>query len=60
MGLAYVTPSLTLIFSDVRSPGEAVHVLEPYKNEKCSRPHLGKWLGCAALDPGEDWLVRFS
>ncbi len=48
---------LYFVYVDVRSPGEAVHVLEPYKNDQCSRPHLGKWLGCAALDSGEDWLV---
>ncbi|XP_064619164.1 THO complex subunit 6 homolog [Lineus longissimus] len=42
---------------DVRSPHEAVHMIEPYKQEECSRPQMGKWIGCVATDPGDDWLV---
>ncbi|GAB1603817.1 THO complex subunit 6 homolog [Argonauta hians] len=42
---------------DTRSSNEAVCLLEPYKNEMCARPEFGKWLGCVAMDPSEDWLV---
>ncbi|KAL8567252.1 hypothetical protein ACOMHN_023295 [Nucella lapillus] len=42
---------------DIRSSTETVHCLEPSKNELCSRPMMGKWLRCLALDPEEGWLV---
>ncbi|XP_071093100.1 THO complex subunit 6 homolog [Haliotis cracherodii] len=42
---------------DLRSPGESVHILEPSKHEMCSRPEMGRWLGCVTLDSGEDWMV---
>ncbi|XP_070571910.1 THO complex subunit 6 homolog isoform X2 [Ptychodera flava] len=42
---------------DTRRPREAVHVIEPYKSEECSRPNLGKWIGCVAVDPSDDWLI---
>ena len=34
-----------------------MHVIEPYKNDQCARPRVGKWLACAAMDSAEDWLV---
>ncbi|XP_014787628.1 THO complex subunit 6 homolog isoform X1 [Octopus bimaculoides] len=42
---------------DARSSNEAICMLEPYKNEMCGRPEFGKWLGCVAMDTGDDWLV---
>ncbi|XP_074642429.1 THO complex subunit 6 homolog [Tubulanus polymorphus] len=42
---------------DVRIPQEAAHVIEPYKTERCNRPHLGKWIGCIAMDSADDWMV---
>ncbi|VDI27241.1 THO complex subunit 6 [Mytilus galloprovincialis] len=42
---------------DTRSPSDAVHSIEPYKNELCARPKFGKWLGCVAMDTTDDWLV---
>lgn len=42
---------------DVRTPYEPVHVLEPFKQQICSRPQYGKWLGCVAVDPVDDWVV---
>ena len=44
-------------FSDTRSPSEATHMIEPYKNEQCARPRVGKWLACAGMDSAEEWLV---
>ncbi|XP_076452765.1 THO complex subunit 6 homolog [Babylonia areolata] len=42
---------------DVRCSAETVHCLEPSKHELCSRPLMGKWLRCLALDPEEGWVV---
>lgn len=42
---------------DTRSPSEPMHNIEPFKNEICSRPKFGKWLGCVAMDSMDDWLV---
>lgn len=42
---------------DCRSNGEAIQVIEPCKNEETARPKFGKWMGCAAADPAEDWLI---
>ncbi|KAL5016789.1 hypothetical protein ScPMuIL_006378 [Solemya velum] len=47
----------TIRIWDSRTEGEAVHIIEPYKQEICARPEFGKWLGCVAMDPSEDWLV---
>lgn len=41
---------------DTRTSSEVL-CLEPYKNELCARPLIGKWLRCLALDPEEGWLV---
>ncbi|XP_077996115.1 THO complex subunit 6 homolog [Glandiceps talaboti] len=42
---------------DTRRPTEAMQVVEPYKHEECCRPNQGKWIGCLAVDPSDDWLV---
>ncbi|XP_060064727.1 THO complex subunit 6 homolog [Ylistrum balloti] len=42
---------------DMRHPSAAEHTLEPYKNQICARPEFGKWLGCVAMETGDDWLV---
>lgn len=42
---------------DTRTPGQAVHVIEPYKNEDCVRPHHGKWVSCVSVDKDNDWMV---
>ncbi|CAE1155247.1 THOC6 [Acanthosepion pharaonis] len=42
---------------DPRSKNEAIHIIEPYRNEMCARPEFGKWLGCVTMDTGDDWLV---
>lgn len=36
---------------------EAVHIIEPQKNESCARPKIGKWIGCVAVDKADDWMV---
>jgi len=36
---------------------EAVHIIEPQKNESCARPNIGKWIGCVAVDKADDWMV---
>jgi len=43
---------------DTRSGGrEAVHIIEPQKNEECARPHIGKFVSCVAVDKADDWMV---
>ncbi|XP_050408253.1 THO complex subunit 6 homolog [Patella vulgata] len=42
---------------DARSSSEAVHILEPHKTPMCGRPEMGKWVGCVAMDHGDDWLI---
>ncbi|XP_033126784.1 THO complex subunit 6 homolog [Anneissia japonica] len=42
---------------DGRGGKEAQHIIEPYKNEECCRPHFGRWVSCVSVDPGDDWLV---
>ncbi|KAK2173760.1 hypothetical protein NP493_850g00038 [Ridgeia piscesae] len=42
---------------DLRRPLEATQVIEPYKNENCARPQLGRWVGCVAVDTADDWMV---
>lgn len=34
---------------------EAVHKLEPYKNDKINRPQFGKWQGTATIS--KDWVI---
>lgn len=46
-----------VILWDVRKGGSIIHTIEPYKQEMCARPNLGKWIGCLALDGGDDWMV---
>jgi len=36
---------------------EAVHIIEPRKNESCARPKIGKWISSVAVDKGDDWMV---
>lgn len=46
-----------MAFVDTRVGGrEAVHIMEPHKNDACSRP-IGKWIGCIAIDRADDWMV---
>ena len=42
---------------DIRCPGEAVHIIEPYKHEKCCRAYLGRWISTVAVDKADDWMV---
>ncbi|XP_078679682.1 THO complex subunit 6 homolog [Branchiostoma floridae x Branchiostoma belcheri] len=42
---------------DLQDSREAAHVLEPYKHDVCARPEQGRWIGCVAVDSGDDWLV---
>lgn len=42
---------------DTRTPGEAVAMMEPYKNEECSKSSNERWLGCVQVSPSDDWLV---
>ncbi|XP_002739441.1 THO complex subunit 6 homolog [Saccoglossus kowalevskii] len=42
---------------DTRTSSEAVHVIEPFKHQECSRPNQGKWIGCIAVDSSDDWMV---
>ncbi|XP_058966570.2 THO complex subunit 6 homolog [Pocillopora verrucosa] len=42
---------------DYRTKGSMTDMIEPCKNEDIHRPHLGSWIGCVAVDEGEDWLV---
>jgi len=37
---------------------EAVHIIEPQKNESCARPQIGKWISCVAVDKADDWMVH--
>jgi len=39
---------------------EAVHIIEPQKNESCARPSIGKWIGFVAVDKADDWMVCHS
>jgi len=39
---------------------EAVHIIEPQKNESCARPKIGKWISCVAVDKADDWVVCFE
>ena len=43
--------------TDCRVGGEAVHVLEPNKQDLTVRSDMGKWVGCVDCDNNEDWLV---
>ncbi|CAG5121691.1 unnamed protein product [Candidula unifasciata] len=36
---------------------EAVHVVKPFEHEMCTRPHMGKWLQCLAMDEENYWLL---
>lgn len=57
-GNQLTVPFCTLFYiSDCRVGGEAVHVLEPNKQELTARLDLGKWVGCVSCDNNEDWLV---
>ncbi|KAH9525473.1 hypothetical protein Btru_001498 [Bulinus truncatus] len=29
---------------------EASHIVKPFENEMCARPHIGKWLRCLTVD----------
>ncbi|PVD31603.1 hypothetical protein C0Q70_07018 [Pomacea canaliculata] len=42
---------------DTRTTGESVQCIEPFKNELCARPLMGKWLRCLAVDSEEGWLI---
>ncbi|GAB6030184.1 THO complex subunit 6 [Chamberlinius hualienensis] len=42
---------------DLRSSNKPVNKIEPHKNDKCNRPKFGKWVGCVAVDDGDDWVV---
>jgi len=42
---------------DFRKPTKEVVKIEPYKSELCSRSKFGKWIGCVAMDQGNDWLI---
>lgn len=42
---------------DTRRGGEPVRRFEPAKNELCSRPSFGKWIGCVAIDGNDEWMI---
>ncbi|XP_071848597.1 THO complex subunit 6 homolog [Apostichopus japonicus] len=42
---------------DTRTPGQAVALMEPFKNEECSQASNKRWLGCVQVSPSDDWLV---
>ncbi|XP_013380726.1 THO complex subunit 6 homolog [Lingula anatina] len=42
---------------DLRTPQEPVAVIEPYSEVTCARSEYGRWIGCVAVDPTDDWLV---
>lgn len=42
---------------DARSQKEQVGIIEPYTNDQCVRPNLGKWISCLDVDSNDDWIV---
>ncbi|XP_013091645.2 THO complex subunit 6 homolog [Biomphalaria glabrata] len=46
----------TAVIWDVRLK-EAAQVVKPFENEKCARPHIGKWLKCLTVDEDNYWLL---
>lgn len=42
---------------DVRSLQREVFHIEPFKREELQRPRFGKWIGCVALEAGDEWLL---
>lgn len=47
----------TVRMFDTRTSRDAMHIIEPYKNESCCRPQFGKYVKCVAVDKAEDWMV---
>ncbi|KXJ15083.1 THO complex subunit 6-like [Exaiptasia diaphana] len=43
-------------FWDCRA-GSMTNIVEPYKDKNLNRPKFGKWIGCTALDPNEEWMA---
>uniref|UniRef100_A0A1E1X3F5 Uncharacterized protein n=1 Tax=Amblyomma aureolatum TaxID=187763 RepID=A0A1E1X3F5_9ACAR len=42
---------------DIRTLRREVFHIEPFKHEELQRPRFGKWIGCVALEAGDEWLV---
>ena len=37
--------------------GKCEHSIEPDMNMEAARPDVGRWVGCLAVHPDEDWMV---
>lgn len=44
-------------FWDQRRGGQGMDQIEPNSLQMAARQSLGKWIGCLAVDPAEDWMV---
>ncbi|XP_005106176.2 THO complex subunit 6 homolog [Aplysia californica] len=55
-GLVSASEDGTARIWDLRSK-EAVHIVKPFEDEMCSRPDMGKWLQCLAINNEDYWLL---